>query len=122
MKSVALIVALLAFAAPALAAIMPLPERNLSRETILERLVDSQDTMKSWNLTGAKTRLEKLASDLTPDSAPFNQAVRKKCLEIVSEIDASHLRDAESKLGTLIQAVRDGVMPNFVDPAEPTAI
>ena len=108
--------------APSYAAIMPLPERNLSHEAILERLVDAQNTLKSWNIAGTKTRLEKLATELAGDTDAFNMAVRKKTQEIIGQIDSSHLRDVETKLDTLVQNVRDGVMPSFADLGDSAAM
>jgi hypothetical protein len=83
------------------------------RETILERLVDAEKTLQSWNLAGTKTRLDKLVDELANDHGAFNQAVKRKTEEIVEAITKAHLRDAEEKLTKLIVAVRDGVMPRI---------
>lgn len=95
--------------------VQPVPDRKPDRELLLERLVDAQTTFHSWNIAGAKARLSRLVADLAHDTTPFNQAVKKRASEIVSAIDASHLRDADNKLAALIKAVRDGVMPAFAD-------
>ena len=108
--------------APSFAAIRPLPERNLSREQILERLVDAETTLHSWNIAGAKTRLNTLVTELATDNTPFNSAVKKKASEIVADIDGSKLRDADTHLGVLIKAVRDGVMPAFADQDDNAAL
>lgn len=109
----ALIVSLVLFT-PARAALQP-PDRPLDREAVLEKLVDAENTFHSWNIAGTKSRLDQLVTDLAHDTTPFNQAVRARATEIVKLIDASHLRDAETKLAALVKAVRDGVMPSFGD-------
>lgn len=99
------------------AQILPAPahaigiERGTPRETILERLVDAEKTLASWNIAGAKARLEKLNDTLATDVSPFNQAVKKKSELIVGHLAAGRLRDAEDTLTKLVIAVRDGVMP-----------
>lgn len=116
----ALVAALVAFLSlsPAHAgslAIQPVPDRASERELVLERLTDAQAQLESWNVPGARARLDRLATDLSNDTTPFNKAVRTRTQEIVAKLDASDLRTAESKLSSLVKAVRDGVMPTFAD-------
>jgi hypothetical protein len=113
MKYLILLIALLT-AAPAHAIGI---ERGLPRETILERLVDAEKTLASWNIAGCKARLEKLNETLATEVDPFKQAVKRKSREIIEHLAASRLRDAEDTLQKLVIAVRDGVMQREEDSA-----
>ncbi|MBI4859189.1 MAG: hypothetical protein HY815_02795 [Candidatus Riflebacteria bacterium] len=114
MKSIRLVCLTLGLITLGAAAVLAGPSSRpvMPREVLLEKLVDAQRTFDSWNIAGAKSRLDRLSAQLTDDASAYNQAARGKIAEIVGAIAASQLADAGQKLHKLVIQVRDGVMPS----------